>query len=938
MQSVPRLIAILNGTHREARILAARRLGQLQRHDALLAVSSHPDPLLRIAVAQALGERCPTVYAKDESRDVRIAAASVLRGPVLVAMLRDKNWRVRAAAARSLGHAGIGIEELASRLGSRTFAVGIAAFESLERIGPRSALAVGRMVDNGNEAVWHYAPKLFDSYGGSGAAGVLPLIDALRHPNPAARECAARCLGAVGQDAERAVPALMTALSDRRLAVVSHAALALGKIGLSEPLLAGLAHPRARVRAYSAFAIGWALAAKRGFDQAPFEPRLPVLDCGEPEPAVALNDLPNDHVGTPQSRKLARAGIWSKDKRLAYRSVAALDYDQMSPLECARAVELVMAEGFRQGHPFSFSHFRSYVGSNELPAVLQMVFLARECDPKRRSIFGDFHRSSRAEHIPSLRWFERNEDELRQEGIGNLWQPFFETARYRDSESSGDLWKDIEEAQGIWDPLQWWLEDEPIPVDREAPLIRLADDAFRATGQHRDRQQRSALRALGRASGDESLRYLRWFSERDGRSAAVACASLARRGDPDALVRMVAKCRTDSDALPLLLEMRPELGLALARAQFSDSASADECADAFGHWIGELDAALGVRWDPDRLIGIEPAIPAGVLRAETLLAIIRRVPGCSSRRLVRALLDRVENDGLPAEENTWQPWRYSAAILYSESPERTKALLRRECEGESADDALRLLARLRDPADEQRIVKWIAADSDGAEYYAAALWGTPPITQALLSREKPDKGLLALSQCGFWFGVEEDEPGHADWEAALMRGDAGGMVQSLLFDAAERHGALMFDREHRPQPWLERYLRRCFKLREHEQGDVALGLLAIRDPKARAQYWAAMRAGRYRWINDWQDERAMTLGFDWVTLPFWAEELESNCCRINPRIDSMFEKLFGIDELYRANDLAVGLPPSWRVRFWFEHYGGDPRWSEIAQTCLPVPE
>ena len=37
----------------------------------------------------------------------------------------------------------------------------------------------------------------------------------------------------------------------------------------------------------AAFAVGWALGAKRGFDQAFFEPRLPVLDSGEPEPEGA---------------------------------------------------------------------------------------------------------------------------------------------------------------------------------------------------------------------------------------------------------------------------------------------------------------------------------------------------------------------------------------------------------------------------------------------------------------------------------------------------------------------------------------------------------------------------------------------------------------------------------------------------------------------------
>jgi len=244
IKSLPRLAAILRGSHREARLLAARRLGQLEQWELLLAVSSHADPLLRIAVALALGDRCPAAYAKDEERDVRIAAASVLRGPVLLYLLKDKNWRVRAAAVRSLAHAKLGIDQLALLLGSREYAMGVAAFESLKRIGVLAALAVGRAVDNGNEAVWHYAPKLFESFGGAGAAGVGPLVEALKHPNPTAREAAARCIGAVGADAEAASLALVETLADRRLGVVSHAALALGRIGVSEALMGGLVHKR----------------------------------------------------------------------------------------------------------------------------------------------------------------------------------------------------------------------------------------------------------------------------------------------------------------------------------------------------------------------------------------------------------------------------------------------------------------------------------------------------------------------------------------------------------------------------------------------------------------------------------------------------------------------------------------------------------------------
>ena len=272
------------------------------------------------------------------------------------------------------------------------------------------------------------------------------------------------------------------------------------------------------------------------------------------------------------------------------------------------------------------------------------------------------------------------------------------------------------------------------------------------------------------------------------------------------------------------------------------------------------------------------------------------------------------------------------------APAATRAVLRRACDGEGADEALELLARLRDPADEERIVKWIAADGEGVNSDAAALWGTPAVVQAFLAQEDADEGMLALSQCGFRFGVEEDDPGYAEWKRALARGQGLPAARKLLLMAPERHRAWNLEGRRKDQPWIVKFLRRCYETREHEHGDRALGTLAMRDPDARAEYWSAMRAGRYRWINDWQDTEAMTLGFDWATLPFWAEELESNCCRINPRIDSMFDDLFGIDDLYGANDYGVGIPPSRRVRAWFELYGGEPRWSKLARMCLPVPE
>ena len=83
----------------------------------------------------------------------------------------------------------------------------------------------------------------------------------------------------------------------------------------------------------------------------------------------------------------------------------------------------------------------------------------------------------------------------------------------------------------------------------------------------------------------------------------------------------------------------------------------------------------------------------------------------------------------------------------------------------------------------------------------------------------------------------------------------------------------------------------------------------------------------------------MTLGFDFATLPHWAEELESNCCRIAGNVESIFSDQFhGIVGLNSCANHGIGEPGSRRVRTWFELYGGDVRWSRIARRFVPEPE
>jgi HEAT repeat protein len=398
----------------------------IDRVDAVLGLGAGPDDLAALERALA-----------DPDRDVRIAAVSrsTARGDVVPRLVRGLDDRTRGCAARmrALGRRGAAPDRTARFLDDPSLPTSSEARRALTTAGGAGAAAAAERMRAGGYAALHHGLLLFEELGAGGAPAVPTLAAMLADADPNVREIAARCLFHVGRGAAPAAPALLAALGDRRLCVIAHAALALGRIGLTEPLLAATAAPSARVRAYAAWAVAWALGEARAVDQVAYEARLPVLDVGATGPFPTAEEV--HEVVTPAWRthdddeaaaaraeavrlERLRRAIWAKDPAIAVVAAAALKADDVDVVEAERVMELVLPEGVRDGSPVEFGSLRRLVGTNEVPACVVYAARMRATSDARSSIYGNFHRMSRAEMLPFLAWFDRVEPGL--EHVGEL--------------------------------------------------------------------------------------------------------------------------------------------------------------------------------------------------------------------------------------------------------------------------------------------------------------------------------------------------------------------------------------------------------------------------------------------------------------------------------------------------------------------------------------
>jgi HEAT repeat protein len=965
----------------------------------LLANLASPDVRVRLRAALDLGEAGADAkhlapLLADPERDVRIAAALALGGAggdavaPLVSALLDPNPRVRRAALVSLGKRHAAGAEVAALLADDNLAISDAAFRALLVTGIDVAEAVAKVLGSGSYAAVRYAPFVFQSLGPRGAPAAKTLAGLLSHEDVNVREAAARCLYSIGSP--EAAPSLVRALGDERLCVVSHAALALGATGLGDDLIKALDDPRARVRAYAAFAAGWALGATRGVDQVPFEVRLPVLDAGREVKSPTLAEVEAVVKGEPAERvPVLRRAMWSSDPRIALKGAAGLTYEDLDATESERAMEVLLPEGQRRGNEVDFDELRSIIGSSELPACMMYLTRASRCWPARASVFGHFHRIARADEIPALEWFGRNEEQEALQGWDEIWQPDHHSDRYARERAASMTGVDPGPDEravlraflrhrldkgppGLWPPEIWLLNGYE-PVEEDAELLL-------ATARSLDRPEDeinlpAVIRALGKLGDVASEAWLRERAEKEDEDEPHALAALARRGDEKALEALVERCRSSGSVTPLalLIEIRPRRGVDLLVEGLCDPEN-DVLWRGATDLVDDVTPAVwsGVRWPEEACLGLEPALAAAPPPASVLGAIATGTPLCRTRRMAARLFEALSPERAPAWwVNRWsepvdggpvygEDWVGDpdaiAAFLFSVDPDRTRVLLRGWADvpiPEVREWARRALVLAGDAASAKRILAWMGPKGAVRDYVQDRVLGRSDCEEIrghlrLWATEAPDEyegqeALVMLALLQGWPTYlpldPPEEPGKA-WQA-VKEGILAGRIDDAL--AAWPWSRWIADDQIDPgeAPVWERIGRRAL----------------AGDRKARAAFWSAMRAGRYRWVHYNFGGDTHTLGRDPQVLPHWLADMDSNCCRIS---DGMAYDVFGDPflepqgwgnhSLYDANDSGIGRPPSRYALDLFRMTGGEWMWSPIQddgsigrtaatrQAMIPVPE
>jgi hypothetical protein len=287
---------------------------------------------------------------------------------------------------------------------------------------------------------------------------------------------------------------------------------------------------------------------------------------------------------------------------------------------------------------------------------------------------------------------------------------------------------------------------------------------------------------------------------------------------------------------------------------------------------------------------------------------------------------------VPSDRDRWlrdddEGFRGASALLLAAEPEAGLARLRRLAASPRAwirHDSALVLLRAQDVASVTPIVAALrATDRNYLDLDVVTRFHRPEIGALLLewanatdtSKSEEDAFLVRLARFQGWpspyLNLNDDVSSPTAARDAIRRGDLVTLRSLLKADPA------------RAEPvW-------------HRIGREALA----GDARARAEFWSASRAGRYRWIQGDFDAEIHTLGRDPSVLPHWAFDLDSNCCRISDGMgDGVFEDAYGMPAVYDRFRMGVGRPASEFVRDWMGLHASRFVWSPLLGRFIPEPE
>ena len=296
--AVPALVELLSSEDVQVRVASLRALGAIgpEASEAVPAVAARLDDLALIDDGQVW------LVAGETLGKIGGAAALDVVLPLLVPSEDDIRYRSACLVIYTMGeHGGPAVPRLVEILEANQEPLGPPLY-ALEGIGPPAAPAV---------------------------PGLITILD---HENFHYQYFVCRILGAIGAEAQAAVPKVIERLQNGAPSVRRHAALALGKIGVSsgqevvDALAAALSDPLAPVRQDAAVALG-----ELG----------PAARSAAPKLVEALT-IPNF-----PARAQAAASLWKIDashKELVLKTLFDELEGQNAPWDAARELGLLAEE------------------------------------------------------------------------------------------------------------------------------------------------------------------------------------------------------------------------------------------------------------------------------------------------------------------------------------------------------------------------------------------------------------------------------------------------------------------------------------------------------------------------------------------------------------------------------------------------------------------